>query len=90
MKERSNIFNHIAHVVKSRSDRRVSPCTCSLLDLKNEFPSVDEEYLKECMRELYRYGTFRAGLTINKTPILIYDLPETNDLRTTTEQEQLL
>lgn len=85
MKERSNIFNHIAHVVQSRAERRVSPCICSLLDLKSEFPNIEDEYLKECMRELFRFGTFRAGLTINKIPIIIYDLPETNDTWSATE-----
>lgn len=87
MNERNNIFNYIANVVKNKIEKGIYPYTCSLMDLKHKFPLVDEEYLKECMRELFRLGTFRVGLTINKIPIIIYDLSETNDLRTTTKQE---
>lgn len=85
MKERSNIFNHIEKVVKEKIAKGRYPFCCSFLDLKQRFPFIDDEVIKECMRELHRIGKFKAGLTINKIPLIIYDISKTNNTWSTSE-----
>lgn len=56
-------------------ERRVveGKMSITLIQLQELMPGEDKEELeelKECMRELARRGRYKAGLTVNKTPVI--------------------
>lgn len=53
-------------------ERRVAEgkMSITLIQLHGLMPGEDKEELKECMRELARRGRYKAGLTVNRIPLL--------------------
>lgn len=53
-------------------ERRVveGKMSITLFQLQGLMPGTDKEELKECMRELARRGRYKAGLTVNKIPVI--------------------
>lgn len=53
-------------------ERRVveGKMSITLIQLQELMPGEDKEELKECMRELARRGRYKAGLTVNKIPVI--------------------
>lgn len=71
MSEQDNIFDMIDLIIQERVRKGVLPHCCTLTELQSRLPHIPKEVLTEAMRELYRLGRYRAGLTVNKTPMLI-------------------
>lgn len=53
-------------------ERRVAEgkMSITLIQLHGLMPGEDKEELKECMRELARRGRYKAGLTVNRIPMI--------------------
>lgn len=65
---REDLYKAVELVIERRV--AVGRFAVTLVQLQGLMPSEDKEELKECMRELARSGKYKAGLTVNKIPMI--------------------
>lgn len=65
------IENIVANIITEKSLKKAFPLSATLTEIKAS-PQLDEA-IKNVMRALAIRGEYKAGLTIAKVPMLIYD-----------------
>lgn len=65
---REDLYKAVELVIERRE--AVGRLAVTLAQLQEALPETDKEELKECMRELARRGRYKAGLTVNKIPMI--------------------
>ena len=72
MNEQKHIYNTILHYIKDKAYK--GHLTTTLIELRELFPTINEQDIKDVMRILHNDGIAKGGLTINKIPLIRYIL----------------
>lgn len=85
MKEQKHIYNTILSYIEDKASK--GKLTTTLLELCELLPNQPQQEIKDVMRTLHYNGIAKGGLTINKIPLIRYEITKTNHIWSTTEQE---
>lgn len=85
LNEQKHIYNTILSYIQDKANK--GKLTSTLIELCGVLPGYSQQEIKDAMRCLHQDGIVRGGLTINKIPLIRYEITEADNLWAATKQK---